>query len=198
MEDYKTVYRKATGNKGLSANFIGQQSMGKILEKEPFGFELKNDIKKDIIVALMPSTLGDIDEIKKRYPEVQVVLTDGDVMVDENNTERKLTLTCDGSSTMKAFQRFFGQVPGFIRSVDIISDNKSNFQQDIQFCTPNPCTIKPLERIRLNKYLGTGQYDQNRVVANGLNIPINAASLILLTIKGGSTLQVQMTLDTQY
>lgn len=195
--DYMTVYRKATGSKGLSANFTGK-TMKKILDKDTFGFELKNTFGKDIVVALMPGVLVDIDEIKKRYPEVQAILTDGDVLVDADDDDKKLVLDCYGASTMKTFQSFFNQVPGFIRSVDIISDQKSNFQQDIQVGTPNPCKIEPLERIRLNKYLGTGQYDQNRVVANGLNIPINAASLILLTIKGGSTLQVQMTLDTQY
>ena len=194
---YETVYRKATGKKGLSANFIGKD-MKKILDKETFGFDLKSTFDKDVIVALMPGTLVDIDEIKKRYPEVQAILTDGDVLVDAADNEKKIVLNCYGSGTMKAFQEFFKQVPGFIRSVDIISDQKSNFQQDIQFATPNPCKIEPLERIRLNKYLGTGQYDQNRVVANGLNIPINAATLILLTIKAGSTLQIQIMLDTQY
>lgn len=195
--NYETVYRKATGKKGLSANFTGKD-MKKILDKETFGFELKNTFGKDIIVALMPGVLVDIDEIKKRYPEVQAILKDGDVLVDDKDEKQKLVLTCDGSGTMKTFQEFFKQVPGFIRSVDIISDKKSNFQQDIQFATPNPCKIEPLERIRLNKYLGTSQYDQYRVVANGLNLSLNAASLILLTIKADSALQVQLMLDTQY
>lgn len=198
--DMLTAYRRATGKKGLSANFIGNQNekkMTKLIENKNFSMTVKNGLERDVTFALMPGAMGSIDEIKKRYPDVDAVLADGKFFTEGEGDEAKsVTCTCKNTGTVAFFQDFFRHIPAVIRSIDMTSDNKEDFQNDIQYGIPNPFGIELLERLPLNGYLKTGQYDQNRILAENVNIPMSAVNVQFFTISAGATMTLKFTINS--
>ena len=198
--DFVELYRRAMGPKGLSANFDGQtqkkeKEMAKMIDNKAFGFVIKNDTPEDICFAFMPGALPNLSEIKKRYPHVKALLSDGKFFTDNG---KEVTCTCRNGSTVAFFHEFFKSVPGQATTLDMTSTEKENFYTEVETGTPNPCVADTLKRQALSDYLGTQQYDQNRVIAKGINIPLTAAHLVLLTIKAGSTVTYTLTVNTLY
>lgn len=197
--DFAELYRKAMGPKGLSANFDGQtqkqeKNMGKLIENKAFGFVIKNDTSKDICFALMPGAFTSLDELQERFPSVKAIIKDGEFFKEG---EKKVTCTCRNGSTVDMFHSYFKSVTGVITTLDITSTEKENFYTEVEVGTPNPCVIDSLKRVALSDYLGTQQYDQNRVIAKNINIPLSAIHMVLLTIKAGSTVTYTCSVTTQ-
>lgn len=195
--DYRTVKRKATEPNGLSANFIGK-FMGTLINKKPFSFTLTNKSEENITFALIQGALPNLEELQKRYPEVDAILYDGDfVTVGEGANAKKVTCKCKTFGSIAFLQEYFKTTPGFIRKMDISTDDRENFNNDIQYGAPNPCVVVALDRIPLSDYLGTDQYDQGRIKMENLNIPFNGLSVVFMTIAPKSKMDIQLTLDTK-
>lgn len=197
--DLQTVYRRATGRKGLSANFLGNQNdkTMKLIENKNFSMTIKNNLDRDVTFALMPGAMSSIEEIKKRYPDVDAILKDGAFLTEgEGDAAKTVTCTCKNTGTVKFFQDFFAQIPAVIRSIDMTSDDKEDFQNDIQYGIPNPFGIEQLERLPLNGFLKTGQYDQHRILAENVNIPVSAVNIQLFTITAGATMTLKLTMNS--
>ncbi|MDE6493307.1 MAG: hypothetical protein K2L50_01835 [Bacteroidales bacterium] len=200
--NFVELYQRAMGPKGLSANFDGQtqkqeKEMTKMIENKAFGFVIKNDTADDISFALMPGALPNLSEIQKRYPHVKAILKDGEFFTDETKT-KKVTCSCRNGSTVAFFHEYFKSIPGQATTLDMTSTEKENFYTEVETGMPNPCVSETLKRQALSDYLGTQQFDQNRVIAKGINIPLSAAHLVLLTIKAGSTVTYTFTVNTLY
>lgn len=195
--DYKTVKRKATGFNGLSANFIGKK-MGTLINKKPFAFTLKNESEESVTFALIQGALPNLAEIQKRYPEVDAILAN-DVFhtVGEGDAAKKVTCKCKTFGSISFLQEYFKTTPGFIRKMDITTDDRENFNNDVQFGRPNPCEVVALDRIPLSDYLETDQFDQTRVKMHNLSIPFNGLSVVFMTITGKSKMDIQLTLETK-
>lgn len=188
--------RKATGLNGLSANFIGK--MGKLINNKPFSFTLTNKSEESVTFALIQGALPDLEEIQKRYPEVDAILADGDFLtVGEGANAKKVTCKCKTFGSIAFLQEYFKTTPGFIRKMDISTDDRENFNNDIQFGAPNPCEVVALDRIPLSDYLGTDQFDQSRIKMNNLNIPYNGLGVVFMTISAKSKMDIQLTLETK-
>lgn len=206
--DFVELYKRAMRKDGLSANFDGQQQkekkMGKFLiSNKTFGFVIKNDTPEDVTFALMSGSMPDLAEVKKRYPHVQAILKDGDfytVKTGEGQaaTTKKATCTCKGEGTIAYFQEYFKSIPGQITMLDMTSTDKTSFYTDVEMGTPNPCGIEQLTRKSLSDYLATSQYDQGRIIAKGIDIPLSAAHLVLLTVKAGALVTYTCTITTMY
>lgn len=197
--DFAELYRKAMGPKGLSANFDGQTQkqeteMGKLIENKAYGLVIKNDTAEDVCFALMPGAFTSLEELQKRFPQVKAILKDGKFHTSDN---KDVTCTCRNGSTVDLFHSYFKSVTGVVTTLDMTSTEKENFYTEVEVGTPNPCVVESLKRVALSDYLGTQQYDQNRVIAKNINIPLSAIHMVLLTIKAGSTVTYTMSVNTQ-
>lgn len=206
--EFVELYQRAMGSKGLSANFYGQtqkneKKMSKLIENKTFGFVVKNDTAEDVCFALMTGSMPDLAEVKRRYPQVKAILADGDFHSvttgsGESSVEKKVNCNCRGDGTIAYFRKYFESVSAQATTLDMTSSEKENFYTDVEVGTPNPCGIEQLRRKALSDYLGTQQYDQNRIIAKGINIPLTAAHLVLLTVKAGSTVTYTFTVNSLY
>ncbi|MCM1168745.1 MAG: hypothetical protein NC324_02290 [Bacteroides sp.] len=171
--------------------------MTKLIENKNFAMTIKNETDNDVTFALMPGAMGTIGEIKKRYPDVQAVLADGKFYTEgDGDAAKSVTCTCKNTGTVAFFQEFFKHIPAVIRSIDMTSDAKEDFQNDIQYGIPNPFGVELLERLPLNGYLKTGQFDQNRIQADNVNIPLSAVNIQLITISAGATMTLKLTINS--
>lgn len=201
---YDELYRRATSKNGLSANFTGkqkQQNYGEMVDKKSklitnrtFGFKVENSTSEDLTFALMDGAMGSIEEIKKRYPHVKAVLADGEFFTGTDT--KKVKCTCKGDGSIKYFQSYFSSVPAVAKTLDMVSSDKENFYTDIEVGTPNPCGIEQLQRKALSDYLGTQQYDQNRIIAKDINVPLSAAHFVTLTVRAGSSVTYTLTINS--
>lgn len=205
--NFVELYQRAMREDGLSANFDGQQQKKekkmKLINNKTFGFVVKNDTPDDVTFALMTGSMPDLEEVKKRYPHVQAILKDGDFYTvkngeGENAITKKATCTCKGEGTMAYFQEYFKSIPGNITMLDMTSTDKTSFYTDVEIGTPNPCGIEQLTRKSLSDYLATSQYDQGRIIAKGIDIPLSAAHMVLLTVKAGALVTYTCTVSTLY
>lgn len=200
---YEELYRRAKSKDGLSANFTGKQvektatmattANKKLFTNKTFGYQIKNESAEDITYALMDGSMETLDEIKKRYPHVKAILADGEFFTGTDT--KKATCSVKGGNTIKYFQKYFGSVPAQVSTLDMQSTDKDNFYCDIEIGTPNPCGIEQLQTKALSDYLGTQQYDQNRIIARNINIPLSAAHIVLLTVKANSTVVLTFTIS---
>ena len=198
--NFAELYQRAMREDGLSANFDGKtnktrKKMTKLIEGKTFGFVVKNNTAEDLCFALMRGSLPDLAEVQKRYPQVKALLKDGDFYT---NDEKKASCECRNGGTIAFFQEYFKSIPGTVTMLDMTSTEKENFYTEVEAGTPNPCGIEQLKSKALSDYLGTQQFDQNRVIAKGINIPLSAAHLVLLTVKAGSTVTYTLTINTAY
>lgn len=192
------------GKNGLSSNFTGstkpqnQNKMAvKLIDKQNFSMTIKNGLDRDVTFALMPGAMENIAEIKKRYPAVDAVLGDGLFFTEGvGDAAKSVKCTCKNTGTVAFFQEFFKHIPAVIRSIDMTSDAKEDFQNDIQYGVPNPFGIEQLERLALNGYLKTAQVDQNRILAENVNIPLSAVNVQFITISAGATMTLKLTIDS--
>lgn len=172
--------------------------MGTLINKKPFSFTVSNPSDENITFALIQGALPDLAAIKKRYPDVDAILVDGNFYtVGTGENAKKLTCKCKTFGSIDFLQKYFSTTPGFIRKMDITTTDREDFQNDIQFGAPNPCDVVALNRIPLSNFLGTDQYDQNRIKAENLDIPFNGLSVVFMTITAGSKMDIQLTLDTK-
>lgn len=201
--DFVELYQRAMRKDGLSANFNGQpqkkEEMAKLIENKTFGYVIKNNTAEDICYALMPGALPSLEEIQKRYPQVQAILKDGVFYsTGKDDTKKEAVCSCKGEGTMAFFHKYFDSVPARVTTLDMTSTAKENFYTDVEIATPNPCGIEQLNRKALSDYLGTQQYDQNRIIAKDIVIPLTSAHLVLLTVKAGSTVTCTLTINSLY
>lgn len=206
--NFVELYQRAMGSKGLSANFYGQtqkneKKMSKLIENKTFGFVVKNDTDKDLCFAMMTGSMPDLAEVQRRYPHVNAILADGEFHSvttgeGESAVTKKVKCTCKGDGTIAYFRKYFESISAQATTLDMTSSEKDNFYTDVEVGTPNPCGIEQLKRKALSDYLGTQQYDQNRIIAKGINIPLSAAHLVLLTVKAGSTVTYTFTVNSLY
>lgn len=206
--EFVELYQRSMGSKGLSANFYGQtqkneKKMSKLIENKTFGFVVKNDTDKDLCFAMMTGSMPDLAEVQRRYPHVNAILADGEFHSvktgeGESAVTKKVKCTCKGDGTIAYFRKYFESISAQATTLDMTSSEKDNFYTDVEVGTPNPCGIEQLKRKALSDYLGTQQYDQNRIIAKGINIPLTAAHLVLLTVKAGSTVTYTFTVNSLY
>jgi len=91
--DEKKMLEQARQN--LSANFDGQtpkKTNTKTMKTQKIRFEGKNPTDKNLKIALLPGTFNNIAEIQKVYPDIDAVITDGEVIAVG---AKKVTLLCN-------------------------------------------------------------------------------------------------------
>lgn len=196
MAGYKEIYRKALGPRGLSANFTGtnkNEIMKKAVEDGTFKFTVKNTTDEDVTFAILQGTFPDLSEMKKKYPSVKGILADGDfIEVAEN---KKVTCKVTGDTSVKHFSQFFRNAIGTAKHIEMISTEKGNFQEEVQVVHANPFVVSQIEKIGFSMYLKPNQYDQNRLIADNINVPLNPFAVVLMTVCANSDIVVTLTCD---
>jgi len=192
--DEKKMLEQARQN--LSANFDGQtpkKTNTKKMKTQKIRFEGKNPTDKNLKIALLPGTFNNIAEIQKVYPDIDAVITDGEVIAVGT---KKVTFESLSPKTIEHFKNFFRIAGSRIINLDIVSNAKENFQSDISYVETSPFDERPgFEQVRLADYKSTFQNDNNRVVCEGVNIPLHPMGLVFFTFHANSTLD--MTMDVQ-
>jgi hypothetical protein len=174
----------------LSANFDGQNQNSKKMATKKFGIKGQNTTGKDVKIAMFTGTYKNIDEIKMVYPEVDCVMADGVCLTDGT---KKVTFASKSIKTIAHLQTYAKRVIAEIRNVDIVTDDKENFQQDILFAETDPFDGRPgFTEKRISKHVSTMQNDGLRAVCNGVNIPMNPGSLVILTLCANSKVDITM------
>ena len=195
--NYQELIKRAMGQNGLSANFVGQNQTNIMkLENKTFRFVLTNKSNEDLTFALTRGTFPTLAEIQKKYGNVKAILADGD-FYKVSDTE-KVSCDVDGHASVAHFQEFFAHsCEGVVTSMELISTEKGNFYREVKVVVPTPFDHVPGESVSLSRYLGTDQFDQNRLIADGINIPLSPLALVMMTILANSTITVEFTIDAQ-
>lgn len=187
------------GPDGLSANFTGKnnEKMSRIkFENKTFRMVVTNDTDKDVTFALTKGTFPSLAEIKKKYADVNALLSDG-VFFETTVDGEKQKATCQaiGNTSVAHVQEFFSHAfEGEITDIEVTSTEKENFYEEIQSVVPSPFEAMPAQSVPLNAFLDPGQYDQNRVLANGIRVPLSPLAMVILRIKAHSTIKYSMTI----
>ena len=199
--DVETMLSQAQQN--LSANFNGenQNQNTKNMRTQKFGFKAHNDSPEDLRIALLPGTFTDIDEIQRVYPEIDAIVTDGEVI---DVSSKFLTVASKNTKTMEHFKTFSKFVNTEIVRMDIVSDNRENFQKTLDFVETTPFDERPgFTTVSLADSVSPMQNDNHRAIVerralpvigpnNPRGLPIYAGSLVVFSIVGNSRLDVSM------
>ncbi|MEG1499328.1 MAG: hypothetical protein RSA02_05215 [Bacteroidales bacterium] len=197
MTAYNELYKKAMSrNGGLSANFAGTkktENMSTLTDKT-FKFTIKNTTNKDVCFAVLTGTLKEIREIGRKYPNVDAVLGDGDFFTLDTKTANCKVV---GGNSMTHFASYFRHAIGSVKHLEMISSEKQNFHTEIKVIYPEPFSIATEALVDVAQYLEPNQYDQNRLIARNINIPLNPFSMVLMTICANSEVIYTMTCNAQ-
>ena len=166
------------------------------LENKTFRFVITNKSDKDLTFALTKGSFPTLPEIQKKYGDVQALLGDGVFYTDAEDSSKTVSCAVDGSSSIAHFQEFFLHgFSGIVSSLEMISTDKGNFYRSINAVVPTPFDHVPAESVSLSRYLGTDQFDQSRIIADGINIPLSPISLVTMTVLAHSSITVEFTLS---
>ena len=163
-------------------------------------FTAENKIERDLKIAILPGTFKDATEIKKVFPEIDAVITDGEVIVID---DKALTVKSNNNKTMEHLKNFARFVASEIIGFDIVSDSRFNFGFNLEYTTTTPFNEQaPFVLIPLSKSISTMQNDNHRAVVetrdlpqlpNGRRgVPYNSLTMFVFTIRAGSTMTVNM------
>lgn len=185
------------GPDGLSANFAGKKNekMNRIkFENKKFAFTIKNDTDKDLTFALTKGTFPSIEEIKKKYDNVDVILADGDFFeTNVDGMKKKANCTVIGASSIAHLQECFSHgYEGEIKTLQMNTDVKENFYEVVEASLPSPFETLPAQTIDLSTYLSPDQFDQNRIQAENIRIPLSPLSMVTFRIRAKSKIDFVM------
>ena len=163
-------------------------------------FTAENKIERDLKIAILPGTFANAAEIKKVFPEIDAVITDGAVFTESGNN---LTVKSNNNKTMEHLKNFARFVASEIIGFDIVSDSRFNFGFNLEYTTTTPFNEQaPFVLIPLSKSISTMQNDNHRAVVetrdlpqlpNGRRgVPYNSLTMFVFTIRAGSTMTVNM------
>jgi hypothetical protein len=201
--EYKKILNLTREN--LSANFDGNvqsqktKKMATIVQKK---FELSiisTATQKNAKVALLVGTYPNIDQIKAVYPEIDGVLTDGtSLTINEGTTEtpvnKTITANSRSSKTIEHLKNYVGKKVLELSNIEIVTNDKRNFQEDIQFAHVSPFNdTRDFTTRRISDYVSPDQMDSNRAVCKGVNIPIFPTTMLVFTIDTASRLDITLT-----
>lgn len=190
------------GPDGLSANFTGKNKTTMQTIKfsyRTFGMTVKNDTDKTLTFALTKGTFPNLEEIKKKYSDVDAILADGEFFKDGTGNEattKVATCTVDGASSVAHLQEFFAHAfEGEIVNMEMVSPSKTNFYDTVQAAIPSPFEAQPAQVTPLSQYLDPSQFDQNRILAEDIRIPLSPVSLVLFRIRAHSEINYTFTIN---
>lgn len=199
--NYQELLKRAMGSDGLSANFIGKnnETMEKILkfENKTFGMVVKNGTDKDVTFVLVKGSFPNLEEIKKKYSDVDAILADGDFFEDgiEGYT-KKVNCRVIGASSVAHLQEFFAHAyEGEITDLQMTSTEKNNFYDTVQVVLPSPFEAMPAQQLDLSQYLDPSQFDQNRILANNIGIPLAPLNMVMFRIRAHSEINYTFTIN---
>ncbi|MDR0763004.1 MAG: hypothetical protein LBF01_00720 [Bacteroidales bacterium] len=198
---FNDLHRKAFSKDGLSANFIGRADggvqnktiMGNLTKT--FNFSVKNETTTAKRVAFGLSTFPDLETLKEKYG-VNAVLSEG-VMLTEGTGDAAKKLSCAVQSTIKLkhIQEFYKVSEIVIRDLELMSENKDNFLEEIEMCVPNPFEIVPMKSVGLRQWKDNKATDQNMLSATGINLLLHKTTLVVFTIKANSQIDFSATME---
>ena len=199
--EYKELLNRAMGPDGLSANFLGKKETimsSVVFQKKTFRMTVKNDTAEDLTFALVKGTFPDLGEIKKKYADVKAILADGDFFtVGEGDAAKKASCKVSGKTSVKHLQEFFAHgFEGEITNLEMISNEKGNFQEEIQAVIPSPFEAMPADSVALSQCLEPSQYDQNRVIAENIRVPLSPLALVTFTVLANSYVTYVLTINS--
>jgi hypothetical protein len=190
----------------LSANFDGtsekttKMAINLKYENRRFDFKIINGTTfTDAKLALFIGSYPDIDQLKAVYPEVSAMIVDGTIMtVNEGTSETPVNKTITASSNSKKtiahLQNFANSHIMQLSDLEFISNDNSNFQEDIQYIEGSPFNdTRDFVKIPIRNFVSTGQFDTNRAICKGVNIPIYAGIILVFTVRAASHINVSAT-----
>lgn len=200
--NYNELLKRAMGPDGLSANFTGKNNKAMNIPNfdfKTFGMTVKNDTDKTLTFALTKGTFPNLDEIKKKYADVDAILTDGVFFKEgygDEATTKVATCVVDGASSVAHLQEFFSHgFEGEVFNMEMVSSEKTNFYDTVQAVVPSPFEAQPAQVVPLSQYLDPGQFDQNRILADRIRIPLSPMHLVLFRIKKHSEINFTFTIN---
>lgn len=199
--NYQELLKRAMGPDGLSANFTGKnnEKMEKILkfEDKTFGMVVKNGTDKDVTFALIKGSFPNLEEIKKKYNDVDAILADGDFFEDTvDGYTKKANCRVIGASSVAHLQEFFAHgYEGEISNLQMTSTEKGNFYDTVQIALPSPFETMPAKQLDLSQYLDPSQFDQNRILADNIGIPLTPLNVVLFRIRAHSEINYTFTIN---
>lgn len=179
------------GADGLSANFTGKnnEKMSRVkFENKTFNMTVKNDTDQDLTFALTKGTFPNLEEIKKKYSNVDAILADGDFFeTNVDGVKKKANCKVIGASSVAHFQEFYSHgYEGEIVTLQMNSTDKENFYEVVEAVLPTPFEATPARITDLSEYLSPDQYDQNRVLAPNIRIPLSPLAMVTFRIRAKS------------
>jgi len=190
----------------LSANFSGNNKNRKKMNflTKRLSFTAENKIARDLKIAILPGTFKDAAEIKRVFPDVDAVITDGNVIEIDGNA---LTVKSNNNKTLEHLKNFARFVNSEFVGFDIQTDSRFNFGFNFEFTTTTPFNEQdPFVLIPLSNSVSTMQNDNHRAVVenkdlprlpNGRRgIPYNSLTMFVFSIRANSEMTINIDVRT--
>ncbi|GHU85356.1 hypothetical protein FACS1894153_0400 [Bacteroidia bacterium] len=185
----------------LSANFEGENSKNKKMTQKKFELKGSNSTSSDVKLALFKGTYSSIEEIKKIYPEIDAIIVDGTCLTlnegtQENPVNKTVVFNSKSKKSIAHMQEYAKRRIMQVSSLEMVSMDKRNFQEDIQYAETSPFNdARDFTGKRISDFVSPDQMDGNRAICRGINIPVNPASLVVITLRANSEIDLALTFD---
>jgi hypothetical protein len=188
---FNKLYRKAMSPQGLSANFIGvpKNTQTVMKKQKTLNFSIENRSSTAKTFALTIGGFPTFEALKEAYPNVDALFKEGVMLSHAEGQATVKDIVCEVTNGIKIaniqehVKRFSGVC---IKDLELRSENRDNYLYEVELCVPNPFEVIPTKSIPLRQFIMPNATDQNRLVANGVNLPFNNDILVLIHIKGDS------------